>query len=150
MFFGVGAPVATVHMYRGADAMIEGWTRILAGALSRRQIAISWAVTMFGFAPYIVLAALLVRGLFDTTTLVFGGLAIAHLVLATWVNWYLWEIVGCSRRWLWYYPVALASGAWVLARAWWRLTTGYTFSWRDTRYRVNREGRISTAVKNTA
>ncbi len=142
IFVGIAPELVTVTMYRDVRGMTKGWARIYAGALrSRFRIGVSALLTAVGFLPYVVAVVIAIRYRLDYPAMLFGALSGVHLFIGTVANWHVWDTAGCKKRDLWFYPVSLGVGLWILALAWRVLDNG-VMDWRGTRYRATRNGRI--------
>ncbi len=147
-----GRNLFAVKMYDGYAAIRDGWARIYVGALrSGARIAISFAWLALGslmpfvIGPWLAVAAggaYVVSAPLDDRVFLFGSVCVLHLVLLGIVSFRFWGLGGCPRRYLLGYPVSVLVVMRILVLAWWWLMVRRSVGWRQTRYRIDRRGRI--------
>ncbi len=147
-----GRDLVSVRMYDNYNAIVNGWARIYVGALrSGTKIALSIAWLLLGsLFPYVV-AVGLARAFYSawamgatigTDLISFAVLCAIHLILMMIASYRFWGMGGCRRIDLIWYPLSVCVVVRILARSWWWLTISRSIPWRDTRYAIDRRGRI--------
>ncbi len=147
-----GRDLVSVRMYENYNAILNGWARIYVGALrSGTRIALSIVWLMFGsLLPYIaaVWIAMAFYSAWTTdreisTELFYFAVACAnHLILMMTASYRFWGMGGCRRIDLIWYPLSVCVVVRILVRSWWWLVIKRSIPWRNTRYTIDRRGRI--------
>ncbi len=147
-----GRGLVSVRMYDNYKAILNGWARIYVGALrSGTKIALSIIWLLIGsLLPYV--AAMWLMASFysawvtdtkiSTELICYAALCANHLILMMIASYRFWGMGGCRRIDLIWYPLSVCVVVRILARAWWWLTIRRSIPWRNTRYRIDRQGRI--------
>ncbi len=148
-----GRALVSVRMYDNYNAILNGWARIYVGVLrSGAKIGLSIIWLVFGsLLPYI--AALGLATSFCSTwrsgakispeLVCFAAVCVNHLVLLMIASYRFWGMGGCRRIDLIWYPLSVVLVIRILARSWWWLIVKRRIPWRNTVYRIGREGVIS-------
>ena len=134
-----GASLVGVRMYEGLGAIVDGWSRIYAGALrSPTKLLLSAAWLLVGnLMPFVLVPWLAWRG-----DWLLAAVGVSHLAVMLLVSWRFWGMGRCRRRYLLLYPLAVAMTLGIVARAWWRLAVRRRVAWRSTVYRIDRGARV--------
>ncbi len=147
-----GRDLVSVRMYENYGAILNGWARIYVGALrSGTKIALSMIWLIVGsLLPYIVAVWLAMEfySAWNTSAKIsmdiicFAALCASHLILMMVASYRFWGMGGCRRIDLFWYPLSVCVVVRILAQSWWWLTIRRSVPWRDTRYTIDRRGRI--------
>ncbi len=147
-----GRDLVSVRMYDNYNAIVNGWARIYVGALRNgTKIALSILWLMFGsLLPYVVALWLAVafysawstNTKISTELICFAALCANHLILMMIASYRFWGMGGCRRIDLIWYPLSVCVVMRILAQSWWWLTIRRSIPWRNTRYTIDRRGKI--------
>jgi len=147
-----GRDLVSVRMYDNYQAIVNGWARIYVGALrSDVKIALSIIWLIFGsLLPYVAAGWLAVAFYVDWTThakistelICFAALCANHLILMMIASYRFWGMGGCRRIDLIWYPLSVCIVVRILVQSWWWLRIRRSIPWRNTRYTIDRRGRI--------
>ncbi len=147
-----GRDLVSVRMYDNYNAILNGWARIYVGALrSGTRIALSIVWLLLGsLLPYIAAVGLAMAfysawatgAKISTDLICFAALCATHLILMMIASYRFWGMGGCRQIDLIWYPLSVCVVVRILARSWWWLTIKRSIPWRDTRYAIDRRGRI--------
>lgn len=147
-----GRDLVSVRMYDNYHSILNGWARIYVGALrSGTKIVLSIIWLMFGsLLPYVAAVWLTMAfysawttgAKISTDLMCFAALCANHLILMMIASYRFWGMGGCRRIDLIWYPLSVCVVVRILARSWWWLTIRRSIPWRNTRYAIDRRGRI--------
>lgn len=147
-----GKNIASVRMYTHRKALVDGWSRIIFGALRNRlRVLLSILWLAFGSALPIIAAPFLAVAIYQhhatnqSIPFTLASLALTcltHLILLTIVSYRFWGMGDCDRRYLWLYPISVVAVIGILLRAAWDMTTHRTVGWRNTTYRLTSNAQI--------
>jgi len=150
-----GRDLVSVRMYDNYEAILNGWARIYVGALrSGTKIALSIIWLLLGsLLPYVVALVLIAWASYawprqptdakiSTEFVSFAAMCANHLIVMMIASYRFWGMGRCRRIDLIWYPLSVCVVVRILARSWWWLTISRSIPWRDTRYAIDRRGRI--------
>lgn len=147
-----GRDLVSVRMYQNYRAIRDGWARIFVGSLrsgTKIMVSIAWLI-VGSLLPYVAAVALglvvysaRVSGAEISIDLVcLAALCMIHLTAMMTASYRFWGMGGCRRIDLLWYPLSVCVVIRILARSWWWLTISRSIPWRNTRYTIDRRGRI--------
>ena len=116
---------------------------------TRIAISIIWLL-LGSLLPYVAATGLAIAFYSAWTTgtkigtdlICFAALCANHLILMMIASYRFWGMGGCRRIDLIWYPLSVCVVVRILARSWWWLTISRSIPWRDTKYTIDRRGRI--------
>ncbi len=147
-----GRDLVSVRMYDNYSAIVSGWARIYVGALaSGTKIALSIVWLILGsLLPYVAAVGLAMAfysvwatgAKVSAELICLAALCANHLILMMLASYRFWGMGGCRRIDLIWYPLSVCVVVRILARSWWWLMIDRSIPWRNTRYGIDRRGRI--------
>jgi len=148
-----GADLVEVRMYDGLRQVLDGWSRIFAGALrsgSRILLSVLWLL-IGSLMPYL-LAPLLIGSTIVSPTAsnwMLLSCCISHLLLIHIVSHGFWKMGRCDRRYLWLYPLSVVFVLYILLRSACMLKITSVVRWRGVQYTINCSGCIIEDFEST-